>query len=118
MALRMSSAAAEASAISPLRTPRERACPMPIRLRAPAALISPTTAHTLDVPTSRPTMIEPGSNMFTFGCFGRVGRSRGHEAGFEPASWDVVLNRKIYPGEMPASLATVIDNDVPATHLS
>ena len=53
-----------ASAISPLRTPRERAWPRPMMFSAPSAPSSPTTAQTFDVPISRPTMMEESSNMF------------------------------------------------------
>src|SRR5439155_15670046 len=78
MALRTSSAAAEASAISPLRTPRERAWPTPMTVSAPAAFTSPTTAQTLDVPISSPTMMEAGSNMLLVirRGFERFGRGR------------------------------------------
>src|SRR5579859_1006082 len=66
MALRTSSSAVGASAISPLRTPRERDCPRPTMFNAPAAFTSPTAAQTFDVPISRPTINdEAGSNIFS-----------------------------------------------------
>src|SRR5688572_33500949 len=64
MALRMSSCARLKSTISPLRTPRDFAWPRPTMLSAPASLISPTTAQTLEVPISNPTTVEERSNMF------------------------------------------------------
>src|SRR5260370_32101594 len=64
MALRTSSSAMGASAISPLRTPRERDWPRPMTFNAPAALTSPTAPQILDVPISSPSMSEAGSNIF------------------------------------------------------
>src|SRR5437868_6765198 len=60
----MSSAAVEASEISPLRTPRERDWPRPMMFGAPEGFTSPTTAQTLLVPISKPTMMDSGSNIF------------------------------------------------------
>jgi len=56
-----------ASAISPLRTPRERAWPRPMMFNPLAALISPATTQILEVPISRPTMMEEESTCFLFG---------------------------------------------------
>src|SRR5438445_909937 len=105
MALRTSSAAAEGSAISPLRTPRERAWPMPTILSAPAALTSPTTAQTLEVPISRPTIIELGSGIFFLesGRFDDFQRFRGNEAGFQPAGRQIVGDRQIEECQVLAS---------------
>src|SRR4051812_1103572 len=50
-------AAVSKSTISPLRTPREGASPTPRIFTVPSALMSPTTAHTFEVPISRPTTI-------------------------------------------------------------
>src|SRR5579871_5908826 len=82
MALRTSSSAVGGSATSPLRTPRERDWPRPMMLSVPAALTSPTAAQTFEVPISRPTMSEAGSNIFTLGVlqvvvFGTGGRHGG-----------------------------------------
>ena len=86
--------------ISPLRTPRERAWPRPTMFRAPSALESPTTAQTLEVPISSPTMMEEGSNMFFPGAqgFGWLGSGGRDGAGFEPAGGDVVGDRQIERG--------------------
>src|SRR5437588_12260996 len=97
MALRMSSEASEGSAISPLRTPRERAWPTPMMFRAPAGFISPTTAQTLEVPISRPTITEEGSDIFFLisGGFNHFLSSCRDEARFQPAGWQIVRNREI-----------------------
>src|SRR5438874_13715854 len=94
MAWRISSSASDASPISPLRTPRERAWPSPTILSALSVESSPTTAQTLEVPTSNPTMIEEeGSNMFLFGAqgFWGFGSDWGNQARFEPG------HRKVLP---------------------
>src|ERR1700719_3303728 len=44
------------STISPLRTPREGACPTPRILTVPSGRLSPTTTQILEVPISRPTI--------------------------------------------------------------
>src|SRR3954449_3865829 len=44
------------STISPLRTPRDGACPTPRSLIVPSGLPSPTTTQIFDVPISRPTI--------------------------------------------------------------
>src|SRR6266581_171748 len=93
----MSSSANDVSAISPLRTPRERAWPRPTILSAPSAPNSPTTAQTLEVPTSNPTMMEEGSNMFLLGAkgFGQPGRGGGNRAGLEPPGGNIIAYREI-----------------------
>src|SRR4051812_19008599 len=97
IACRMSSSASDVSAISPLRTPRERAWPSPMMFKAPSAFSSPTTAHTFDVPTSNPTMIEEGSNMFLFSAnrFRQLGGREWNRAGLQPPSWIIVADRQI-----------------------
>ena len=52
------------------RTPRERDWPKPTMFSTPSALNSPTTAQTLEVPISRPTMMDEESNIFLFGANG------------------------------------------------
>src|SRR5260370_17360614 len=119
-ALRTSSAAAEGSEISPLRTPRERDCPRPMIFRAPEALTSPTTAQTLDVPISRPTMIEDdGSNIFLPVRLGLVWfrGCRGKQARFQPASREVVRDRKIQRSDLLAVPLTVIVHAAPTAQL-
>src|ERR1700676_481461 len=44
------------STISPLRTPRDGACPTPRILTVPSGRLSPTTTQIFDVPISRPTI--------------------------------------------------------------
>src|SRR6476661_5096839 len=44
------------STISPLRTPREGACPTPRIFRVPSGFPSPTTTQIFEVPISRPTI--------------------------------------------------------------
>src|SRR5438552_6922741 len=44
------------STISPLRTPRDGACPTPKIFVVPSILLSPTTTQILDVPISNPTI--------------------------------------------------------------
>src|ERR1700704_1879802 len=98
MAWRTSSSARGASAISPLRTPRERAWPRPTMFSAPSALKSPTTAQTLEVPISSPTMIEAGLNMFPLRSqgFWQPGNRTGREAaGFDPPGGNVVGDRQV-----------------------
>src|SRR6266700_2500150 len=119
MAWRTSSSAAGASAISPLRTPRERAWPRPTIFNAPSQLSSPTTAQTLDVPTSRPTMMEEGSNMFflyayRFGEFRRGGRQRVRVL---PTGRDTVGNREIERRNHFCHFLTEIENSTPAAQL-
>src|SRR5713101_6162319 len=108
----MSSEATEASAISPLRTPRERAWPRPMILRAPAGLTSPTTAQILEVPISKPTIIEDGSNIFFLvtGWFEDFLRGHRDKAGFEPAGRQIIRNGKIDGGQVLARcLPMIID---------
>src|SRR5258706_12417144 len=97
MALRMSSEAGDGSAISPLRTPRERAWPKPMMLRAPDGFTSPTTAQTLEVPISSPTMIEDASNIsfLVVGGFEDLLSLRRNEVRFLPASRQIVRHRQI-----------------------
>src|SRR5271154_3265343 len=97
MALRTSSLAREASAISPLRTPRERAWPRPMMFKALAALISPATTQILEVPISRPTMMEEESNMFSFWARGWEGARRHCRkgGGRDPMDRQVVGNGEV-----------------------
>src|SRR5207253_8176557 len=44
------------STISPLRTPRDGACPTPRILTLPSGRLSPTTTQIFEVPISRPTI--------------------------------------------------------------
>src|ERR1041385_6831364 len=120
MAWRMSSSAIEGSVISPLRTPRERACPRPTTFNALSAESSPTTAQTFDVPTSRPTMIEEeGSNMFLFEAWRFRGfrRHRRNEAGFEPFRRDVVTHRQVQGPKCFADLLAFLLDLIPAAKL-
>src|SRR5581483_9470015 len=118
MALRTSSSAVGASAISPLRTPRERDCPTPIRLSAPAALTSPTTAQILEVPISSPTIKEAGSNIFSpvavrvfdFGADGR-------RCGPRQAGGNVVRHRQIQRDETFVHPLPPVINLPPAAQL-
>src|SRR6478735_4674369 len=116
----MSSSAICGSASSPLRTPRERAWPRPTTLSEPSALNSPTTAQTLDVPISRPTMIdEAGSNMFLLVAerlreFGRRGRLR---TGGDVAHRDAVGHGEIKARDAFAGALSHIVDGVPAAHL-
>src|ERR1017187_9025649 len=100
MALRTSSSACVVSTISPLRTPRERAWPRPMMFNpAPAgsAFRSPTTAQTLDVPISKPTIMDESSNIFPPGVSGVDGPGCGgrRHDGFHPTDRHVVGNRQI-----------------------
>src|SRR5437588_5831782 len=116
IAWRMSSSARDVSAISPLRTPRERAWPRPTILSAPSAPSSPTTAQTLEVPTSNPTMIEDGSNMLLFQAerFGEARGGQGEGAGLEPPGGNVIVDRQIERGNGLVLLLGMIKNLVPA----
>src|SRR6478672_12715039 len=99
MALRISSAAALALTISPLRTPRERDWPRPIMLRPPWSPISPMTAQIFDVPMSNPTMTGDELNMFfpVPGILKKDWRSDGRRVGgrLDPASRHVIPHRQI-----------------------
>src|SRR3954447_17483701 len=119
MALRMSSAVAEASAISPLRMPRDRHWPSPIIFRAPVELVSPTTTHTLEVPTSSPTMMEEASGIFLPVSRGFYGFDRNlwSEAGFEPTSGNIICNRQINPRNNFSSFLAMIVNGAPVAQL-
>src|SRR5712664_2238760 len=120
MALRMSSEAREGSAISPLRTPRERDWPTPMMLRTPAGLTSPTTAQIFDVPISRPTIIEEGSDIFFLVSrgFSELLNGSGDNVCFKPASRQIVRDREINRGQMLADKLAVIINQPPATKLA
>src|ERR1700731_1750279 len=119
MALRTSSSAVEASAISPLRTPRERDWPRPMTFNAPAALTSPTAAQILDVPISSPTMSEAGSNIFfavaVVGFYLRAGR-RGC-ARLQPGGGYIIGERKVQGVNGPAQFLSPIKNLAPAAEL-
>src|SRR5689334_19918212 len=116
MALRTSSSAVGASAISPLRTPRERDWPSPMILRTPAALTSPTAAQIFEVPISRPTMNEEGSNIaspsddlgFAFGNDRLCGS-------LDKLRRNVVRNRQVERGDAFAASLGLLVNFVPAT---
>src|SRR5947207_2665772 len=97
MAWRTSSSARVGSAISPLRTPRDLAWPRPTILSEASVLSSPTTAQTFEVPISRPTIIEEGSNMLFLEMNRTIGRDGcgGGGAGFEPANGDAVGNGQV-----------------------
>src|SRR2546425_3393308 len=119
MALRISSEATDGSAISPLRTPRERAWPTPMILSTPAALISPTTAQIFEVPISSPTIMGGGSNIFLF-VTRRLGdflRFRRKKARFQPARRQIVGDRKINRGQVLAGSLAVIMDQTPAAEL-
>src|SRR5262249_45802051 len=120
MALRTSSAAAAASAISPLRTPRERACPTPTMFRVPAEFTSPTTAQTFDVPISSPTMMDEESNMFSFikGRFGSFGRRRGHTAVVGPQHRRIIADGQFEGVDHFAAALRFVMNRMPAAQLS
>src|SRR2546421_8795648 len=119
MAWRTSSSAIGASAFSPLRTPRERAWPRPTMLSPLSAPSSPTTAQTLDVPISRPTMMEEGSNMFFLVAqeFGHFGGDRRDSAGFEPTGRNVIRDSQIERGNGFAYFLSGINNFAPAAQL-
>src|SRR5262249_24056598 len=115
----MSSAASVGSTISPFRTPRERDWPTPMMLRAAGGVTSPTTAHTLEVPTSRPTMTWDGSNIFLPGrgrCVG-FGFGRRDRCSFEPERRYVVRNGKIGREDYPAGAAAEIVHSAPSPQL-
>src|ERR1035437_2199324 len=120
IALRTSSSAIGASAISPLRTPRERDWPRPTMFSTPSALNSPTTAHTFDVPISKPTIMEEESNMafLVAQSFGRLGRRGRNRAGFEPADGNVIADREIERRDglvhsLPAVVNLAVSNNIP-----
>src|ERR1035441_1801731 len=110
MALRTSSSARAGSAISPLRTPRERAWPTPMMLRAWLALISPTTAQIFEVPISNPTMMEVESNIFPFRFirFDKLIEERRQGGAGHPADGEMVGNGNIEGGDGPAGGLAVI----------
>src|SRR5207249_858812 len=119
MAWRTSSSAESVSAISPLRTARERAWPSPTILRAPSALSSPTIAQTLEVPISRPTIIEEGSDMLFLDTdrlrrFGEVGREA---AWILPTERHAVADGKIERRDGFAQLLAEIENSTPTPQL-
>src|SRR5271157_5414610 len=119
MALRTSSSARAGSAISPLRTPRERAWPTPMMLRAPAALISPTTAQIFEVPISNPTMMAGESNIFPFWFirFDKLIEQRRHGVAGHPAHRQVVGDGDVQRGDgFALRLAVVVDRP-PAAQL-
>src|SRR3989442_6921041 len=120
MALRMSSDAREASAISPLRTPRERAWPTPMMLSAPEGFTSPTTAQILDVPVSSPTIIEEGSNIFFLITrrFDDFLICQGHEPRFEPAGGQIVGDGEVNESQALAAGLAVIADQPPAPKLA
>src|SRR5260370_3681767 len=115
----MASSAVGGSAISPLRTPRERDWPRPPILRAPSGLKSPTTAQTFEVPTSKPTIMEDASNMFLFGAslFRESGRTGREGAGFEPAGRHVVGDRQLKRGNRLAHILSLFKKRAPAADL-
>src|SRR5664279_2552464 len=119
MAWRTSSSASGASAISPLRTPRERAWPRPTIFSAPSAASSPTTAQTLDVPISSPTMIEEALNMSFLGVYdsGNPGSRGRNRAGFKPAGRDIIGNREIECGDGLAHPLAQVKNLMPPAQL-
>src|SRR4051812_8221492 len=102
MALRTSSSTSDTSAISPLRTPRERAWPRPMRFSEPAAFTSPTAAQTFEVPISNPTMRDAGSNISFNVVALRTsdsGNGGGHRAGVHPFGGNIVGNREVQRGD-------------------
>src|ERR1043166_8168737 len=116
----MSSSAIGASLISPLRTPRERACPRPTIFRAPSALSSPTTAQTLEVPISNPTIMEEGgSNMLFPGVqwFWGLNRRGGNGAGFQPTRREVVGDGQVQSGNRSSQFLSHQVNLMPAIQL-
>src|SRR5258708_7182772 len=120
MACRTSSSAREGSAISPLRTPRDRAWPRPTMFSEPSALRSPTTAQTFEVPTSNPTIMEEGSNMLFLEVnrFGRPGRERGGRIGFEPARRHAVGDGQVKGCDGLVQLLAEIMDATPAPELA
>src|SRR5882724_5917688 len=119
MACRTSSSTVGASAISPLRTPRERAWPRPTMFRAPSSLSSPTTAQTLEVPISRPTIMEEGSNMLLFNAkgFERLRIGRRDSTGFEPARGNIIRNGQIESSDGLIHFLTHVENFMPPAQL-
>src|SRR5882672_3002976 len=119
MALRTSSSAAGASQISPLRTPRDRDWPRPTMLSAPSELSSPTTAQTLEVPISSPTMMVEESNISSsivlrFGLWRGCGRDR---ASLEPAGGDIIGDGEVEGGDDPVHFDAPFVNRLPAPQL-
>src|SRR5436190_4101292 len=87
-------------------------------LSAPSGLRSPTTAQTLDVPISNPTMIEEaGSNMFFLGQFWGLRTRRGDSAGFQPADRQVIGYGQVEAGDGLAKLLSLDKNLMPAPQL-
>src|SRR5437588_6302265 len=54
------------STISPLRTPRDGACPTPRIFNVPSGRVSPTTTQIFDVPISKPTIKSPFAMFLIF----------------------------------------------------
>src|SRR5688572_4270643 len=106
--------------ISPLRTPRERHWPTPITFKEPTGLISPTTAHTFDVPISKPTMMDEESNMFLFAAqsFQRLGSGRRRQARIEPARGHIICHGEIHPRHVFARPLPIFMHDAPPAELS
>src|SRR5579862_5865129 len=119
MALRTSSAVVGLSTISPLRTARDLAWPTPMMLKAPFSPSSPTVAQILDVPMSKPTMMDDALNMLSFvrRSFYRLARNRWNRAGFQPAGRHVVRNRQIQAGEHFALALGQVVHQAPAQEL-
>src|ERR1035441_6254403 len=119
MAWRTSSSASGASAISPLRTPRERDWPSPTIFSAPSGASSPTTAQTLDVPISSPTMIEEALNMSFLEVYGsgRPGSRGENRAGLNPTRRNIIGDREIKCGNGLAHLLAQVKNLMPPAQL-
>src|SRR5437667_7426098 len=90
-----------ASQISPLRTPRDLDWPGPTTFSTPSAFISPTTAQTLEVPISNPTMMLEESNISFPGALGFqvFGSRRRHRPGVDVPQRSVLGNREIERGD-------------------
>src|ERR1043165_8274984 len=120
MALRMSSAAALALTISPLRTPRERDWPSPMILSPPWSLSSPMTAQIFEVPMSNPTMTGDELNMFFPGFeLGNERRGRKSVGGrLRPAGRHVISHRQIKSGQRAALLLAEFESGLQAGQLA
>src|ERR1017187_3783487 len=119
IAARKSSSTCSGLMISPLRTPRERACPRPMMFSAPSAFCSPTTTQIFDVPISRPAMMLESSNISPpiFQGFHRLRRHDRRDARRHPAHRHIVRHRQIRRGDGFLLLQTKIVNLLPALQL-
>src|SRR5262245_9741582 len=120
MALRMSSPIMAGLMISPLRTARDFAWPRPMMLSAPFSLHCPTTAHTLEVPSSSPTIIGEGSNMLFF-VARKIQAGRGADRSRDvllPAGGNIVRYGQVEWRDGFGCVERVVMKDAPALQLA